>query len=197
MYRRGDFVSQARADWCVPAAIATMANLIHRHTTSAIPSQGVLDRRARALSSSRLVGLGSEPQGWAGVLNDLGDGPYVVVARPTFGDAIATAARALRLTGRPAGLLVWRGAHAWVMSGFEASADPAWSNDFRVTAVHVIDPWYPRPFSAWGRTQAPDPKIGMAALATNYVRWWRPTVRYAELDGRFVLVLPVMKEDGG
>jgi hypothetical protein len=197
LFRRGDFVSEARADWCVPAAITMMAKLVDRQPTSAIPNQRVLDRRARALSSPRLVGLGSEPQGWVGVLNGLGDGPYAVVARPRFGDAIAAAARALRLTGLPVGLLVWRGAHAWVMSGFEATADPAWTNDFRVTAVRVIDPWYPRPFSAWGRTRAPDARIDPAALARNFVRWRRPTVRYAELDGRFVAILPVVAAVGG
>jgi hypothetical protein len=197
LFRRGDFVSEARADWCVPAAITIMTKLMDRQPTSAIPSQGVLDRRARALSSPRLVGLGSEPQAWAGVLNGLGDGPYAVAARPRFGDAIAAAARALRLTGRPVGLLVWRGAHAWIMSGFEATGDPAWTNDFRVTAVRMIDPWYPRPFSAWGRTRAPDARIDLAALARDYVRWRRPTVRYAELDGRFVLILPVVAAVGG
>jgi hypothetical protein len=197
LFRSADFVSQARADWCVPAAITMMAKLMDRQPTSAIPSQGVLDRRARALSSPRLVGLGSEPQGWAGALNGLGDGPYVVVARSRFGDAIAAAARALRLTGMPVGLLVWRGAHAWVMTGFEATGDPAWTNDFRVTAVRVTDPWYPRPFSAWGRTRAPDARVDLAALARNYVRWRRPTVRYAELDGRFVLILPVVAAVGG
>jgi hypothetical protein len=191
LFRRGDFVSEARVDWCVPAAIQMMANLIDRHANGSLPSQRVLDRQSRALSSSRLVGRGSEPQGWAGVLNALGDGPYVVVARRTFRDAIATAASALRLTGRPVGLLVWRGAHAWVMSGFEATADPGRSTDFRVTGVRIIDPWYPRRLSAWGRTRAPDTRIGLTALARNFVRWHRPMMRYAELDGRFVLVLPV------
>ena len=191
LYRHGDFVSEARVDWCVPAAIQTMARLIDRHATGSVPSQRVLDRRSRALSSSRLVGLGSEPQGWAGVLNRLGDGPYVVVAKRSFRDAIAAAARALRLTGRPVGLLVWRGAHAWVMSGFEATADPARFDDFRVTRVRLIDPWYPRRRSAWGRTRAPDARVRLATLARSFVRWHRPTVRYAELDGRYVLVLPV------
>lgn len=191
LYRRGDFVSEARADWCVPAAIQIMANLIEGPRNRALPSQSRLDRQSRALSSSRLVGRGSEPQGWAGVLNALGDGPYRVVAKRTFRDAIATAARALRLTGRPVGLLVWRGAHAWVMSGFEATADPGWSTDFRVTGVRILDPWYPRRLSAWGRTRAPDTRIDLTALARSFVRWHRPTVRYAELDGRFVLVLPV------
>ena len=34
------------------------------------------------------------------------------------------AAKAMRTTGKPVGLLMWRGRHAWVMSGFRATADP-------------------------------------------------------------------------
>ena len=192
LFRRGDFVSEARADWCVPAAIQMMGNIVDRNASASMPSQRVLDRQSRALSSSRLVGLGSEPQGWAGVLNALGDGPYVVVARRTFRGAISTAVRALRLTGRPVGLLVWRGAHAWVMSGFETTADPARSVNFRVTRVRILDPWYPRATSSWGPTRAPDTTIGLTALARNFLRWHRPAVRYRELDGRFVLVLPMV-----
>ena len=191
LYRRGDFASQARTDWCVPAAILTMARIIDGPATGGLPSQRALDRRARALSSARLVGRGSEPQGWAAVLDRLGYGPYVVVARATRRDAIATAARAIRLTGRPVGLLVWRGAHAWVMSGFEATADPAWTDAFTVTRIRVSDPWYPRASAGHGRTRPPDSRIGMAALARDYLSWRRPFARYAELDGRYVLVLPV------
>lgn len=191
LYGRGDFASQRHTDWCVPAAIQTMANIIARRGQASTPSQLTLNRRARALSSSRLVGVGSEPQGWAGILDELGSGRYVVVARPTFRSAMATAARAIRLTHRPVGLLVWRGAHAWVMSGFEATADPARTSAFAVIRVRVSDPWYPRPRGSWGRTRPPDSAIGMRALARVYLPWRRPFSRYAELDGRYVLVLPV------
>jgi hypothetical protein len=197
LYGRGDFVSQHRSDWCVPAAIQIMANLVVRRGQASVPSQRALNRRARELSSSRLIGLGSEPQGWAGVLNELGDGPYRVVAKRTFRAAVTAAARALRLTHRPVGLLIWRGAHAWVMSGFEATADPAKANAFTVTALRVSDPWYPRATGSWGRTRPPDARIGMAALARVYVPWHRPFSRYAELDGRYVLVLPVVEGGAG
>jgi hypothetical protein len=191
LYRRGGFVSQARADWCVPAAIQTMANLIDRADASAVPSQRRLDRLARSLSSDRLVGAGSEPEGWAGALNELGLGPYVVVSVRTREGAIAAAARAIRLTGRPVGLLMWRGAHAWVMSGFEATADPARTDEFVVTHVRVVDPWYPRTSSIWGRGQPPNTRIAVSSLAADFLRWRRPAVRYVEKDGQFVLVLPV------
>jgi hypothetical protein len=189
LYRRGDFVSEVRTDWCVPAAIEMMA-LLDGASRSSLPSQDALNLRARALSSSRLVGSGSEPQGWAGVLNRLRHGPYRVVAIRTFRAAVAAAARALRLTRRPVGLLVWHGAHAWVMSGFSATADPAQTSAFGVTSVRISDPWYPRTTGAYGRTHRPDSRISLAELARNFLRWHRPLASYAELDGRFVLVLP-------
>lgn len=192
LYRRGDFVSQATVEWCVPASILTMMNVIDgRGATPRRPSQRALNRISRSLSSPRLVGPGSEPEGWAGTLNRLDYGPYAVVAKRTRGQALATAARAIRLTGRPVGMLVWRGAHAWVMTGFEATADPAWTDTFRVTSVRISDPWYPRARASWGRPPSPDAKIRVADLAEVFLRWRRPLARYAELDGRYVLVLPV------
>jgi len=189
LYRPGDFVSEVRTDWCVPAAIQMMA-LLGSASRSNLPSQAALNLRSRALSSTRLVGSGSEPQGWAGVLNGLRRGPYQVVALQTFRAALAAAARAIRLTRRPVGLLVWHGAHAWVMSGFTATADPARTSAFRVTGVRISDPWYPRATGAYGPTHRPDSRIGLAELARNFLRWHRPLASYAELDGRFVLVLP-------
>ena len=167
-----------------------MVNVIEDGRVRHAQGQRRLDRISRALSSDRLVGAGSEPAGWAGTLGRLGYGPYEVVAKRTREQALKVAARALRLTGRPVGLLVWRGAHAWVMTGFEATGDPARTDDFRVTRVRVSDPWYPRPSAAWGRTRAPDSALGLAELARVYRPWRRPFARYAELDGRFVLVLP-------
>jgi hypothetical protein len=191
LYAAGDFVSQARGDWCVPASILTMANLISTEGTDRWPSQGSLDRLARSRSTDRLVGPGSEPEGWAASLNELGLGPYVVVSVRTRHAAIATAARAIWATGRPVGLLVWRGAHAWVMSGFEATIDADRPADLDVTHVRVLDAWYPRTSSIWGPGHRPNSKIAVADLAADFLPWRRPGVRYVEKDGQYVLVLPI------
>jgi hypothetical protein len=170
-----------------------MANLSTRGQVreASIPSQRELDRLARGLSTDRLVGPGSEPEGWAGALNEIGFGPYVVLSVRSRDGAIATAARAMALTRRPVGLLMWRGAHAWVMTGFEATANPATSAEFRVTHVRVTDPWYPRTSSIWGPGQKPGARIAVRNLAADLLPWRRPGVRYTEKDGQFVLVLPV------
>jgi hypothetical protein len=192
LYAAGDFVSQARGDWCVPASILSMAYLISTEATpDRWPSQASLDGLARSRSTDRLVGPGSEPEGWAASLNELGLGPYVVVSVRTREAAIATAARAIWATGRPVGLLVWRGAHAWVMSGFEATIDPDRPADVVVTHVRVLDAWYPRTSSIWGPGKRPNTRIAVADLAADFLPWRRPGVRYVEKDGQYVLVIPV------
>jgi len=92
LFDEGDFVSQARVDWCVPASILTMMHMIDLAGDRKTPTQDELDRLARSLSSPRLMGAGSEPEGWAGSLNRLRYGPYEVRAERTRGAAIAAAA---------------------------------------------------------------------------------------------------------
>lgn len=193
LYREGDFASQATKDFCVPGALATMMNLIDRDRALRHPDQDELNTISRRLSTDRLVGAGSEPEGWAGTLNELGYGPYEVRSVRSREAAIAVAAAALRDTGRPVGLLVWRGAHAWVMSGFEALTDPA-DGSLDVTAVLVQDPWYPRVSSIWGPGQTPNTRIAVRDLAADYLPWKRPTGPYPEKDGQFVVVLPVVED---
>jgi hypothetical protein len=192
LFDEDDFVSQARVDWCVPASILTMMHMIDLAGNRKTPTQYELDRLARRLSSPRLRGAGSEPEGWAESLNRLGYGPYEVRAERTRAAAIAAAARAIRLTGRPVGLLIWRGAHAWVMSGFRSTADPAYTDDFTVIHIYVQDPWYPRVSSIWGPSRPPDATVRVGLVAEEYLAWRRPTVRYPEMDGQFVLVVPVV-----
>ena len=192
LFDEGDFVSQPRVDWCVPASILTMMHMIDLAGDRKTPTQDELDRLARSLSSPRLRGAGSEPEGWAKSLNRLGYGPYEVRAERTRAAAIAAAARAIRQAGRPVGLLIWRGAHAWVMSGFRATADPAYTDDFTVTHIYVQDPWYPRVSSIWGPSRPPDATVRVGLVAEEYLAWRRPTVRYPEKDGQFVLVVPVV-----
>ena len=105
--------------------------------------------------------------------------------------AIHLAARQVRRTNRPAGLLVWRGAHSWVMSGFTATADPATTNAFVVIAVRIEDVWYPRFSTIWGYSRPPDALVPVSALSADYLPWKRPTGRYPGKDGKYVLVVPM------
>ncbi|MGD8485112.1 MAG: hypothetical protein PVH07_00610, partial [Chloroflexota bacterium] len=133
---------------------------------------------------------------WAELLNENGYGPYEVDRAPTRKLAIRKAARAVRLTGRPAGLVVWRGAHAWVMSGFEATADPAFSNDFKVRKVYIQDPWYPSVSTIWGASRPPDSTVAVKALASDFLPYDRPGRRHPKRDGKYMLILPTLPVAG-
>lgn len=195
LYRRGDFSHQATKDWCVAGSTQTMMNIMSRgrndHSTA---SQARLYREGRRFSpNKRKLGLiGVDLLGWATLLDRGGFGPYVVDGAGTRRAAIRKAARALRLTRRPVGLVTWRGAHSWVMSGFTATADPAWRDDYEVTAVYIQDTWYPWVSTIWGASRPPDSLVPVSALAEDYLPYRRPRARYPTRDGRFMLILPAL-----
>ena len=195
LYRRGDFRHQETKDWCVAGSTATMMNIMnHGAVRRFTPTQARLYVRGRQLSTMgrKLGPIGVDLIGWAELLNRGGYGPYIVKGGITRKGAIRQAARALRLTGRPVGLVVWRGAHSWVMSGFTATADPAHSDDFEVTAVRIQDTWYPWVSTIWGASRPPNSLVPVAALAEDYLPYRRPTARYPARDGKYMLILPVL-----
>jgi hypothetical protein len=120
----------------------------------------------------------------------VGGGPYQVVGADSIQEALLLAARSMRKTGRPVGLLVWRGRHAWVMSGFEATADPRHFDDFAVNRVRVHDPLYPHGSSVWGGSPKPNSLISLETLAKQYVIRDRGRVDLGVPPG-WLLVLPV------
>lgn len=203
LYRQGDFVSQATPYWCVGASMQMMLNIVGVTDDDSRAAQEANMEAARALGSNRwqaddeqgaeaaggaLRGAGSS--GWARGLVTLGAGSYVEQAVDGYGPAVAAAVRALRTTGRPVGLIVWRGAHAWVMSGFTATADPLIDPNARVTGVYIQDPWYPRVSSIWGPGQKPNTWISLSALKGDFLPR-RGGGQHANLAGKYVLVVPV------
>ncbi len=189
LYRAGDFATELRPIWCAPAAMQTMINIMSRGADTSRRTQQLLHTVGRRLGPA--PDKGTEPEGMARTLESLGYGRFRVLALPTRAAAIKAAARAIRMTGRPSALLVWRGAHNWVMSGFRATADPALTDDFRVTAVRIEDVWYPRVSSIWGASRSPDTLVPVRLMPEDYLPWKRPTGRYPGKDGRFVLIIPV------
>jgi hypothetical protein len=198
LYRRGDFASQRTPYWCIGASMQMMLNIIGPTDDDSRAGQVRYMRAARsggssgastdaASSAGGLRGAGSS--GWARGLVDVGAGPYEERAVDGFQPAIRAAAYALRTTGRPVGLIVWRGAHAWVMSGFTATADPLVDPDYRITGVYIQDPWYPRISSIWGPGQKPNSLIPIDRLDSDFLPR-RAGGRHADQAGKFVLVLP-------
>jgi hypothetical protein len=195
LYREGDFVSQANLVQCVGASMQMMLNMIGPTDDRTVETQKRLFDLARASWSASVMAAygagdreGAAPTGWAVGLNVLGAGPYRVTSTGTLDEAVRLAAVGIRSTGRPVGLLVWHGAHAWVMSGFEATGDPAVDPGAVVTAVVILDPLYPRTTRSHGRAPGPGTRLSIAALSEDYVGWRRAHV--SRLTGRYVLVLP-------
>jgi hypothetical protein len=195
LYRAGDFVHQQNKNWCVAGSTQTMMNIIdtgkpNRSTTF----QRKLYERGRRLThnQAKLTAIGVDLTGWADLLSTNGYGRYEIEGRTTRRGAIRAAAKALRETGRPVGLVVWRGAHSWVMSGFTATADPAYTNEFEVKKVFIQDVWYPYVSTIWGASRPPNSAVPVAALAEDYLPYRRPSHRWAKRDGQFMLILPTL-----
>jgi hypothetical protein len=189
LYRKGDFVSELTPKQCVSAAMQIMLNIVGPKDDRTSRTQTALAKLAKSLSDAPYGG--TEPLGWARGLEKQGAGHYQVVVETTLARAVRRGVQAIRATGRPVGLLVWRGAHSWVLHGFETTADPAGPAAWSVTHILVSDPWYPRISRIWGRSRGPNARITPKQLAEDYLRWKRPTGRYPGMDGKFVLVIPV------
>jgi hypothetical protein len=181
-----DFVPQYTSYWCVGASLQMARSIITGDRNEVRRSQRRLWQLARDRSPSPYGG--ANPIGWTAALNDLGLGPYRLVSRPTFDAAVRTAARALADTGRPVGLVMWAGRHAWLMTGFESTGDPRLA-DARVRRVRVMDPLYPHK-SSWGRSPAPNRLVSLETLARQYVMRDRPDYDFGVESG-WLLVLPI------
>ena len=190
--RRTDYVGQTNLVQCVGASMQMMLNMMSTRDDRTAATQLRLQRLAREWSGPSRNGRirqGASVRGWARGLTLEGGGPYQVVGKDTVQEALLTAARAMRTTGRPVGLLVWRGRHAWVMSGFRATRDPLLPGA-RVTAAIVEDPLHPYGDSTiWGRSPRPGEALSIGELSTQFVRRRQSTLTPA-LSGKFVIVLP-------
>jgi hypothetical protein len=196
LYRSGDFVAQTNLVQCVGASMQMMINMVAAQDDRTAETQRQLWLLARAYSPPRPPDRpprkGASVWGWAKGLDKLGFGPYRVVGFPSLEEAARAAARSMRATGRPVGLLVWAGRHAWVMSGFRASGDPLSAASVDVTHVYVLDPLYPRDSRTWGDSPAPGEALSVAALGKQFVprrRSWT-----GSMGGMWVIVMPLLVE---
>lgn len=189
LLRAGDFARQYTGYQCVGASLQTMRNIIRGWNNRGPYLQKRLWRLARANSLYKADG-GADPFGWTTATAKSNYGRYVLVATNTMSAAVKAAARGIATTGRPAGIFVWRGVHAWVLTGFEATADPRKTDDYRVLTVRIADPLWPY-FSARGhRIYRPGTRLYMSTLARNFTPY-HDARRDARIEGRYVAIVPL------
>jgi hypothetical protein len=186
------FVSQATIKWCASAAIQNVVNLV----TGSPDTSRSFQKSIEASASSYTTGTDSKNSGWgplgmSAAISNLTQTTYKLKVLTTRDEAVREAVKAVAATRRPAILLAWRGAHAWVVSGYSVDADPLSGAKFTVKALRILDPWYPRISNIWGASMAPGAWHDPADLKRNFLPWRRPEGHYPGRDGKFLIIVPV------
>jgi hypothetical protein len=81
------------------------------------------------------------------------------------------------------------------MTGFRADADPTLFDDAQVSGAYILDPWYPRVSSIWGKSDGPGVFQDEDEMIRNFLPWQRPEGRYPDRDGLFIIVAPTIPVD--
>jgi hypothetical protein len=186
------FASELKDTWCAPAG-AQMALAVLGQVDTSDAVQRELQRKVRTWESYADSHNGDwGPAAMALALEEYGAPGYEVRAYKSRGAALRDAAKAIRKTNSPVILLAWRGAHTWVMTGFRADADPLIFKDAKVSGAYILDPWYPRISSIWGKSDPPGTFQNAAEMERNYLKWKRPEGHYKDRDGLYIAVVPTL-----
>jgi hypothetical protein len=185
LYRAGTFVTQKTFTWCVAASAQMMVNIVRHHHDRTTTTQARMIKYAQLRDEGPYgEGGGTDLTGWITALHHFGAGKYRAVGTATAGEALRTAATAMRQTGRPAGILVMEGRHAWVLHGFESRTDPRRDARAWIRAVRISGPLYPVQQKN-GYDPSPNTRLSIKALE----RFFQPSIVGA-LVGKYVVVIP-------
>ena len=185
LYRASAFVTQKTFKWCVAASVQMMVNLVRKRNDRSTATQRRMITYAQRWDNGPYgEDGGTDVTGWIRALRHFGAGKYREVGATTAARALRIAATAMRQTGRPAGILVMEGRHAWVLHGFESRADPRVNRRAVITAVRVSGPLYPLQ-----QTNGYDPRPNTRFSVKKLEKYFQPTV-IGDLPGRFVVIVP-------
>ena len=186
--------SVQKTDWyCVPTSIQMMLNLINGDSDKSEANQRRYWEYAQAHSRYPLQDNGADPEGWVAAMAHWGVPGYSVGVSGSMQDALWIAAKRLRLTNKPVGLIVWgnngTGGHAWVMTGFDSTDDPERTDNYAVTAVQAMGSLWPYG-TINGQSFDPGPKdwVGYRELRQKFPKLDYPAA--PAWDGQWVTVLP-------
>ena len=191
LYRGGAFATQRTWQWCTAAGVQIVKNIAEGESDEARSRQARYYRYMRAHNRYDVPAKdGVDPGGWAAGLRQFVDDRYRVVASDSFGAALRSAVTSLRRTNLPVGLTVAHGTHAWILTGFTATADPLVTDDFRVTSVRVTGPLWGLQSRARGYDMRPNTKLTPAQLNDYFTPWHYAPIRMA-WEGQWVSIQPV------
>ncbi len=188
-----EFAHELRDDWCSPAGVTTALAILGLGAPTDARQKEIASRVREWESYADSHNGEWGPAAMALALDAYGAPGYQVVAYQTQARALRGAAKAILTTNSPALLLAWRGAHTWVMTGFQADADPRVFNDAKITGTYIDDPWYPWVSSIWGASDPPGTFQDKAEMVRNFLPWKRPEGHYADRDGKFIVLIPTVR----
>jgi hypothetical protein len=188
LYRSGSFTTQQSWLWCTAADVQIIRNIVRgERDHSASRQRTYFDYMRRHNRYSIPVSDGVDPAGWTAGLRHYVDARYRMVTSGSFDAALRSAVTNLRKTNRPVGLLVSHGNHAWILTGFTATADPARTARFTVTSVRVTGPLWGLQSRSYGYDMKPDTKLTPRQLRGFFTPWHYAGVRMA-WEGRWVSI---------
>ncbi len=195
LYRSGVFTTQQTWLWCTAADIQIIRNIVDHRSDHTRTSQAAYFDYMRAHDTYRIpISDGVDPGGWTAGLRHFVDGRYRLVASRSFDDALRSAVTNLRRTNLPVAITVSHGNHAWVLTGFTATADPAMTSHFTVTSVRVTGPLWGLQSRSYGYDMAPDRKLTPSQLRGFFTPWHYARIHMA-WEGRWVSVQPIARRD--
>jgi hypothetical protein len=184
------FASEITTEWCAPAGTQMVLAILGLGDTSEKFQRQLVDRTGEWDSWEDSHNGGWGPGAIALALAAYGALDYEIRAYDSRAEALRGSAIALSNTGKPVVFLTWRGAHTWVMTGYRADADPTIFSDAKVSGTYILDPWYPRVSTIWGRSDGPGVFQDAAEMERNFLGWKRPEGHYPDRDGRFLVIVP-------
>jgi hypothetical protein len=177
LYRAGTFSSQKTYLWCTAADVQIARNIVRGRSDHSRANQSFYFDWMRARNRYDIpVRDGVDPQGWAAGMRNFVDARYRLATFRSYTSALRSAVTSLRLTNRPVGVLVARGGHAWLMTGFSATSDPAATRDFTVTSVRVVGPLYGLQ-SENGYDMPPNTSLSAGAFRRFFTPWHYASIR--------------------
>jgi hypothetical protein len=190
LYRAGTFTTQKTWLWCTAADVQIVRNIVERESDHSRASQKRYFDWMRAHNRYAIpVSDGVDPAGWAAGFRRFVDDRYRLTQSRSFDAALRSAVTSLRRTSLPVGITVAHGTHAWIVTGFSATADPATTRTFRVTNVRVVGPLWGLQSRTYGYDMRPGTSLTPKQLAGFFTPWHYGGVRMA-WEGRWVSIQP-------